>query len=420
MSDKHTAITIEPRKLGGTVQIVPSKSHLHRVLICAAQGILRRDMREITVLCHRTASEDVDVTLDCIGALGVQVTRREGRIHLAPGTVQNSVPTLNCRESGSSLRFLLPFAGTVVDDYVMTGTGRLPKRPMGVFADILHAQGLSFFQEGEDFLPARVKGKLSAGIYELPGDISSQYISGLLMALPALHGRSEIRLTTKVQSAPYIEMTLDTLRKFGVVWKGSVEEGYFTIHGPIAFKASSVIEPEGDWSSAAFWVSAKSLGADIVVKGLQSDSTQGDKVICDLCTMVGNGATVNVEDVPDLVPVLSVVCALREGCTTLTGTARLRLKESDRVQSVTEMINRLGGQAIGYDDSIVIEGKGVVKGGTVDSYGDHRIAMAAAIAGCFSQEGVTVLNPYVTDKSYPGFYEDLRSLGGMIHVSNIW
>ncbi len=419
MIQSNPAITIQPSVLSGTVQIVPSKSHLHRMLICAAQGILRGDLQDLAIRCLRTASEDVDVTVDCIRSLGVDVVLNGKGFYLQQGTLPSSLPVLNCRESGSSLRFLLPFAATQVASFKMTGCGRLPKRPMGAFSDILRAHGLTFTQEDTDFLPVRVDGTLTPGLYTLPGDISSQYISGLLMALPALSGKSEIRLTTQVQSAPYIEMTLDTLRCFGVYWEGSVEQGYFTIQGPVPFRAPRLIEPDGDWSSAAFWVAAQSLGAPISVDGLQRESVQGDRAIVDLCAQVGGGATVNVQDVPDLVPVLSVVCALRTGTTTLTGTARLRLKESDRVQSVTELINRLGGKAVGYEDCMVIEGLGFLKGGTVDSFGDHRIAMAAAIAGCFSQKGVTILNPFVTDKSYPGFYGDLQTLGGVIHGSDI-
>lgn len=410
-------IQIRPARLSGTVQIVPSKSHLHRILICAAQGILKGDLKDLTVSIARMASEDVDVTLDCVEALGVQVSRSATEIHLQAGGKRADTPVLNCRESGSSLRFLLPVAGTQTDSFRMNGKGRLPKRPMGLFAQVLGEKGLTFTQEGEDFLPVHVQGCLQSGVYTLPGDISSQYISGLLMALPALSGRSEIRLTTQIQSAPYIEMTLATLRGFGVHWQGCVEEGYFTICGPVPFYADAEMKPEGDWSSGAFWVGARSLGAAIQVDGLDGESTQGDKAIVDLCARVGNGAVLDVQHVPDLVPILAVVCAFSKGKTTLTGTARLRLKESDRVQSVKEMIEHLGGTVTALEDSMIIEGQGTLRGGTVDSYGDHRIAMAAAIAGCFSQEGVKIINPYVTDKSYPGFYEDLRNLGGDIHGS---
>lgn len=410
-------IQIRPAHLSGMVQIVPSKSHLHRILICAAQGILKGDLKELNVSIPRMASEDVDVTLDCIEALGVQVSRGDTELHLQAGGVKEPTPVLPCRESGSSLRFLLPVAGTQTKSFRMTGKGRLPKRPMGLFAKVLGEKGLTFTQEGEDFLPVHVQGTLQPGLYTLPGDISSQYISGLLMALPALSGRSEIHLTTILQSAPYIEMTLATLQEFGVVWQGSIEEGHFTIDGPVSFTTNRDVCPEGDWSSGAFWVGAKALGADVRIQGLSDASTQGDKAIVELCSRVGGGSCLDVQHVPDLVPILAVVCAFAKGTTTLTGTARLRLKESDRVQSVKEMIENMGGVVTAFDDRIMIEGKGILRGGTVDSYGDHRIAMASAIAGCFSQEGVTIVNPYVTDKSYPGFYQDLKNLGGDIDGS---
>ncbi len=412
-------IQIRPATLSGTVQIVPSKSHLHRILICAAQGILKGDMKALNVSVARMASEDVDVTLDCIEALGVHVSRGGTEIHLEAGVKPSGTPMLPCRESGSSLRFLLPVAGTQTSAFRMTGKGRLPKRPMGLFAQVLGEKGLTFRQEGEDFLPVHVSGCLQSGVYTLPGDVSSQYISGLLMALPALSGRSEICLTTQIQSAPYIEMTLATLREFGVQWQGGIEEGHFTIEGPVAFHTEARISPEGDWSSGAFWVGARQLGANVQIQGLSDTSTQGDKAIVTLCGEVGNGACLDVQHVPDLVPILAVVCAFSKGNTTLTGTARLRLKESDRVQSVAEMIRNMGGVVTDLEDSMIIEGQGTLRGGTVDSYGDHRIAMAAAIAGCFSKEGVTIVNPYVTDKSYPGFYQDLQSLGGNIHGSNL-
>ena len=412
-------IQIRPSRLSGTVQIVPSKSHLHRILICAAQGILKGDLKELLVSYSRTASEDVDVTFDCIKALGIQVSRNPFGILLRAGGACAETPVLHCRESGSSLRFLLPVAATQTQSFRMTGKGRLPKRPMGLFAQVLGEKGLTFTKEGADFLPVYVQGTLKPGLYTLPGDISSQYISGLLMALPALSGRSEIRLTTRVQSAPYIEMTLETLKRFGVHWKGSVEEGYFTIDGPVSFSSPGEMKPEGDWSSGAFWIGARSLGAAIQVDGLDGESTQGDKTIVDLCARVGNGAVLDVQHVPDLVPILAVVCAFSKGKTTLTGTARLRLKESDRVQSVKAMIENMGGVVTASEDSMVIEGQGTLRGGTVDSYGDHRIAMAAAIAGCFSKEGVTIVNPYVTDKSYPGFYQDLQHVGGEIYGSNL-
>lgn len=412
-------IQICPAHLSGTVSIVPSKSHLHRILICAAQGILKGDMEELTVSIPRMASEDVDVTLDCIEALGVQVSRRNAEIHLQTGGKNGGIPLLPCRESGSSLRFLLPVAATQADAFRMTGKGRLPKRPMGIFAKVLEEKGLTLTREGDDFLPVHVAGSLQPGVYTLPGDISSQYISGLLMALPALSGRSEIRLTTQLQSAPYIEMTLATLCEFGVQWQGGIAEGHFTIDGPVPFKSSNAVCPEGDWSSGAFWVGAKALGADVIIQGLNDAGTQGDKAIVELCSQVGGGACLDIRHVPDLVPILAVVCAFAKGDTTLAGTARLRLKESDRVQSVQEMIENMGGHVTVSEDSMTLEGQGTLRGGFVDSYGDHRIAMAAAIAGCYSQEGVTIINPYVTDKSYPGFYQDLQNLGGNIHGSNL-
>ncbi|MBR5280225.1 MAG: 3-phosphoshikimate 1-carboxyvinyltransferase, partial [Clostridia bacterium] len=337
-------IQIRPARLSGTVQIVPSKSHLHRILICAAQGILKGDLQNLSLSIPRMASEDVDVTLDCIEALGVRVSRSSTEIHLQAGDKRSDVPVLHCRESGSSLRFLLPVAATQTAQFQMTGKGRLPKRPMGMFAQVLGEKGLTFTQAGEDFLPVHVAGCLASGVYTLPGDISSQYISGLLMALPALSGRSEIRLTTELHSAPYIEMTLSTLRDFGVLWQGSIQEGHFTIEGPASFKPTGCIEPEGDWSSGAFWVGAKALGADVCLRGLKDDSTQGDKAIVELCSKVGGDAVLDVQHVPDLVPILAVVCAFAKGNTTLTGTARLRLKESDRGQSVQEMIEHLGGR----------------------------------------------------------------------------
>lgn len=402
-------VTVHPGRLQGDLRAVPSKSYAHRMLIAAAQA------DRLTDVAFDACGADVEVTLDCLTALGASVERKDGGVRIAPiqpGTMPDD-PVLDCGESGSTLRFLLPLACCMESPVRLTGRGRLPARPLSALVEQLRAHGAQV--EG-DFLPLRVSGPLQGGVYTLPGDVSSQYLTGLLLALPRLPCGSRLVLTSPLQSKGYVDMTLQVLDQFGI----QVEQrpdGY-RIPGGQRLISPGRLQVEGDWSGAAFWVVANLLGSQVNVEGLNASSLQGDARVVSAARHLSQGrtCTLDLSDMPDLMPALAVAATQTPGITHLTKLARLRLKESDRLAAMAEGLARLGGRVVQEDDAWTIEGNQRLSGGEVDSHGDHRIAMALAIAATVANGPVTIQGAESVEKSYPDFWKDLERVGGKIDV----
>ncbi len=412
-------VTIEPGSRCGTVRIPASKSQAHRLLILAALG-----ENETSLDCDGI-SKDIAATAACLNALGADIRETE------PGLLQvkpiRNIPTglchLPCGESGSTLRFLLPVAGALGANCVFLREGHLPERPLAPLDRELTAHGMTLRADGALLY---AEGKLGCGEYTLPGDISSQYISGLLMALPRLAGESRLAVTGSVESAAYITMTEDALRLAGAAFQ---KEGQtYHIPGGQRCRFPGKLSVEGDWSNAAFFLCMGALSEKGVrVAGLNSASSQGDRAALEILRRFGaevredaegvfvrkgtlRGITIDAAPVPDLIPTLAALAAAAEGETRVINAARLRLKESDRIRSTCAMLAALGGEAEERPDGLVIRGGKPLAGGTVDSCGDHRIAMAAAVAATAAAGAVTVTGSECTAKSYPRFWEDLDSL----------
>ena len=380
-------ITIFPQKLSGRVNAIPSKSQAHRLLICAAFSDA-----ETTLICPET-NRDIEATADCLNALGAKIIRTNDGYLVNPIQTIPDSAVLNCCESGSTLRFMLPIVGALGVDAVFRQEGRLPQRPLSPLWEEMERMGCSLSRPTENTI--RCTGKLLPGDYHITGSISSQFITGLLFATSLIEGDCALLISGKIESKPYITMTEEAMRLFGAPH----------YHSP------GTITVEGDWSNGAFWVAAQMLGSSLTVHGLNSFSVQGDRAMVDISHQLLEGCpTVSAANIPDLVPVLSVIAAANHGAV-FTDIRRLRLKESDRVATVIDMIKSLGGRAEAAEDSLVVYGTGLT-GGTVNSFNDHRIAMAAAIAATCSTQPVTILGAEAVNKSYPAFWEEYRKLGG--------
>ncbi len=412
-------LTITPGPLLGTVKAIPSKSEAHRLLILAALA----DAPTEIILSQSSA--DIECTLSCLQALGAGVSRSPGRITVDPVARAPHSPQLHCGESGSTLRFVLPLAAAFGRGGDFHGSGRLPERPLSELIAVMKKRGVTFSQER---LPFTITGKLRPGEYVLPGDVSSQYLTGLLLALPRLTGDSVLQLTSELQSSAYVEMTLAALRRFGITVLASGRR--FEIPGGQKYISPGVIGIEGDWSSAAFFLVAGALGGPVAVTGLDPHSCQGDKEVLSILERFGasvercsDGAVVSagkaaglaldVSEIPDLLPVLAAAAASARGTTIFSGGKRLRFKESDRLTSTAAMINSLGGSARELSGGLVIEG-GSLTGGRVDSFRDHRIAMAAAVAAIGCSGPVVIDGAAAVEKSYPRFFTDYLELGGVV------
>lgn len=404
-------IRITGARLSGSVPAPPSKSAGHRLLLGAALA------GGTSLLRGMALSQDILATLDATRALGAGIETEEGPngltvrvtgpLHASPGAV------CPCRESGSTERFFLPVAAALGGETTFTGAGRLPERPLGPLAGALRANGARFSRV--DGMPFTVQGPIAPGVYELPGDVSSQYVTGLLFALPLLPGDSEIVLTTPLQSAGYVDLTVQTLARFGI--RVSRTARGYAVPGGQRYRPLEA-DVEGDWSGGAFWLAAAFLGAHVRVTGLDRRSAQGDRAVVDILRgFEGAGeARVDCANIPDLVPPLAVAAAGRRGVTRFVGAGRLRLKESDRIAAVCACIEALGGRARAWEDGFAVSGNGTLRGGTADAQGDHRIAMAAATASVICKEPVVILGAQAVEKSYPDFFTRFRELGGNFDV----
>ncbi len=383
-------MTIHPGKLRGTLRAIPSKSHAHRLLICAAfaQGQTR-------LLCPEV-NEDIEATAACLSALGANVIRQPWGYHVTPVSTPPEKAVLPVKESGSTLRFLLPVAGALGVNATFRMEGRLPRRPLSPLWEELERMGCQLSRPTENTI--LLTGKLRQGDFSMDGSVSSQFISGLLFAC-ALLGESRLAVTGPVESAPYITMTEKALELF-------LRNGRLVSPGEVTV--------EGDWSNGAFFLAANALGSDIQVENLDPASAQGDRAAAELIPGLKEHPVISAKDIPDLVPILSVVAAANQGAV-FTDIRRLRAKESDRVESVTQMLGALGIRCASEENTMTVF-PGRFTGGTVHSRNDHRIAMAAAIAATAAEGDVTILGAQCVKKSYPSFWEEYRKLGGQYEL----
>lgn len=387
-------ITIRPRSLRGEITVIPSKSQAHRLLICAAFADRPTQLR-----CPDT-NRDIEATADCLTALGAQILWTDSGYCVFPTKRIPEAAVLNCCESGSTLRFMLPIAGALGVDATFQMAGRLSQRPLSPLWEEMERMGCTLSHPTADTI--RCQGKLKVGFYRIDGGISSQFITGLLLALSLLDGESSLEITGRVESRPYIDMTRNAISLFGADPDRP---------GAARFRSPNYISVEGDWSNGAFFLTADALGSELSIRGLDPESSQGDRAILDILPQISGGRpTVSAADIPDLIPILSVAAAANHGAK-FTDIQRLRLKESDRVATVIEMITALGGKAKADEATLTVYGTGL-RGGTVDTHNDHRIAMAAAIAATVCKEPVTVLGAEAVNKSYPKFWAEYSRLGG--------
>lgn len=427
------SLILEPSRLQGTIRIPPSKSISHRAVICAglAEGLSKIE--------NVILSEDIAATLEGMKAMGTVVKGIETNLPLDAEVDHpcnlliegNPVPQLlneliDCRESGSTLRFMIPLASFSGKMVTFTGQGKLGERPLDIYYRMFEEQGIEY-QTSAGLLPLTVKGSLKPGVYQLEGNVSSQFISGLMFLLPLLQGDSRIVLTTELESRGYVDLTLDVLEKFGIkVENRNYRE--FLIGGGQRYQKMDY-RVEGDYSQAAFWIVAGILGSGIECLDLNPKSFQGDREILEIVRRMGanfeaqgdglkvkpgptRGTVIDAGQCPDLVPVLAVLASLSEGTTRIINAGRLRIKESDRLKAMATELNKLGGDVREMEDGLIIEGKDNLQGGRVDSWNDHRIAMALAISSLKCTGPVEMTGFESVKKSYPHFWQDFQKLGG--------
>ena len=411
-------VTIIPSRLRGTVTPPSSKSVAHRALIAAALS------GGFSTISNLGDSKDIQATRRCLSNLSTWIedlSPDKVRVHgIGHSLVQaGPFPVLDCGESGSTLRFLIPVALLVQGEAQFTGRGRLMERPLKPYEDLFREKGLTWKLEDSVLTLDGGRGydtlALDPGEYRLPGNVSSQFITGLLFVLPLLDGDSDLVLTSPLESRGYVDLTLDVLRTFGI----RVEERADAFHVPGNQRYESRnFTVEADWSQAAFWYAANFAGGQVDIQGLNMDSEQGDKVIAlQYWKLAKPGeAELDVSQCPDLVPPLAAMAAVRAGTTHLTHAARLRMKESDRLSTVAAALRAMGAQVEEGADSLTIHGRERLPGGgTVDCCNDHRIAMMAAVSAAFAQNPVTLLGAECVRKSYPEFWNHFIQLGGEAH-----
>ena len=403
------------RSVKGAVRAISSKSEAHRALICAALAD-----KKTKIICSDT-NADIDATVLCLNSLGATVERIEDGFSVSPiGSVTRGA-SLDCNESGSTLRFMLPLCASLGADCSFIMRARLVCRPLSPLYELLAENGISLSKQGES--PLSIRGKLTAGDYTLAANISSQYISGMLFALSVADGESTLSLTGKIESAPYIWMTVDTLLSFGADIKFDIDKSTFHIKGKKRLASPDTFTVGGDWSNAAFFLVAGAIGShSVTLQGLDSSSRQGDSAIINALRAMGasivesngditvspsslRGAMIDAADIPDLVPIICVAAAVADGESVIFNASRLRLKESDRIESVCATLSSLGADIRATDDGMIIRGKKRLSGGKVDSFNDHRIAMSAAIASLVCDGEVIIDRFEAINKSYPSFLD---------------
>lgn len=427
-------IKIIPRKLKGSLNIPPSKSGSHRGII---SGGLSKGISKIDNIIF---SKDIIATLNAMKALGTEYKIIEPEEEFGRGSVSIEgideikivQDTIDANESGSTLRFMIPIAALSGKKVTFIGKGKLVERPLDTYYDIFEDQGIKY-NTTDGKLPLTVYGKLKSGKFNIPGNISSQFITGLLFSLPLLDDDSTIVVTSPLESKGYVDLTLEVLELFGIQIENK-DYNEFIIKGNQKYKSRDYIV-EGDYSQAAFFIVGGILGEGIKCGGLNIDSLQGDKAILEIVKSMGAdirvgevvetkesstyGIEIDASQCPDLVPILATLGALSKGTTRIINAERLRIKESDRLKAMATELNKLGADVVELEDGLEIKGKTSLNGGIVDSWNDHRIAMALAIASIKCKNEVIIKNSEAVKKSYPGFWKDFEKLGGEIDEWNM-
>ncbi|WP_096635633.1 3-phosphoshikimate 1-carboxyvinyltransferase [Clostridium cochlearium] len=419
-------VKIFPKKLKGSINIPPSKSLAHRAIIAA--GLAGGE----SIIDNIVYSKDILATIYGMKNFGVsinEIEKNNNKLLNIKGVnkiqIQNNV--IDCIESGSTLRFLIPIALLQNErEVTFIGSGKLPQRPLDEYYNIFNKKNI-FYQNEKGNLPLRVKGKLKPGEFYLKGDISSQFITGLMFVLPLLCGDSKIIITSKLESKAYVDLTMDILNKFGVkIENNNYKEFYIKGNQSYVPRNYNV---EGDFSQGAFWLVAGAIGEEISCKNLNINSLQGDKEIINIIKSMGGiininkdcikvnssklkGIVIDASEIPDLVPILAVAGTVSSGVTKIINAKRVRIKECDRLHAIACELNKIGGEVEELEDSLIIKGNKKLKGGIVDSWNDHRIAMAMAVASTVCEESLIINNSKAVEKSYPNFWEEFRNVGG--------
>ena len=428
-----STVNIIPKNLEGEVVIPPSKSLAHRAIIAAG---LSSGISEISNISY---SEDIAATINAMKSLGAGIKKKtagkDSNSLLISGTDNRILPVeeiIRCNESGSTLRFTIPLAGLTDRKLTFQGKGRLTRRPLTVYYDIFDNQGIEYYTDNGR-LPLTVPGRIKPGRFVIKGNISSQFITGLMFSLPLLNGDSRIIITTDLESRGYVDLTINILKKYSIEINNNNYQEFF-IRGRQRYRPNNY-RVEGDYSQAAFWIAAGVFGNRIKCSDIKQGSLQADRRIVN--TVDRMGADLNIErdsiianrsntygikfdasQCPDLVPIVAVLAALSAGKTEIINAARLRIKESDRLKAVSTELNKLGADIRELKDGLVIRGKKQLNGGVVDSWNDHRIAMSLAVAAIKCTEPVIIKNSHAVKKSYPDFWGEYRRLGGNIDEWN--
>lgn len=418
-------IKINPNKLMGSIKVPPSKSLGHRSIISASLS------KGVSKISNVQFSKDIIATIEIMEKLGAKIQRYDDEVIIDGSSMFENLTDgleLECNESGSTLRFLIPVALVKDGTYEFKGKGKLVTRPLKPYYDIFDEKGIEY-STSEGGLPLKVKGSLKCGVYSLRGDISSQFITGLLFALPLLDGNSKIIITTALESKGYIDLTLDVLKTFGIFIENE-DYKVFNIRGGQSYNSKNFYI-EGDYSQGAFYLVAGAIGCNINCEGLNEASLQGDKEIINILKKMGckfeicksyikalpsntSGIDIDVSQCPDLVPILAVLASLSKGTTRILNAKRLRIKECDRLSATASELNKIGANITELEDSLIIEGVSGFNGGHVNSHNDHRIVMALAIAATRASGEIFIDNYNAIEKSYPNFFDDYIKLGGDI------
>ena len=408
-------ILIKPRKLSGEVVVPPSKSMAHRAIICAALS------KGKSIIDNIDLSDDIIATINAARSMGakIEIDNRKVAVEGILSSPNNEDFIVDCNESGSTLRFFVPITMLLNQKKTFIGKGNLGKRPLDVFYEIFDKQGIKYFYK-KDILDLQIEGKLKPDTFYVRGDISSQFITGLLFALPLLNDDSKIVIISKLESKSYLDLTLSMLEKFGIEIENK-DYKEFIIKGNQEYKAMDYTV-EGDYSQAAFFLSANYIGNDIDIKGLDENSLQGDKEILKWIEVLKNdeNKVIDATNCPDIIPILTVCAALTKGKTEIINAGRLRIKECDRLTAISTQLNKLGADIIEHEESLTIKGVDSLNGGYVDSFKDHRISMSLAIASSRCKDDIIIKDYMCVKKSYPHFYEDFKKLGGEINECDIW
>ncbi len=408
-------LTIE-NNLKGEVKIPPSKSIAHRALILASLA------KEEVVISNIAYSNDILATISCLESLGTTIIKEEGKVIIRPGVI-HKVKDLNCGESGTTLRFMIPYVLLQSEEIKIDGENRLKVRPIADYFPMLEANQVKYIYDGS--LPLTLEGNLKCGKYELNGNVSSQFISGLLLVLPFLNGDSEVIIKNKLESKPYVDLTLKVAKEFGI--EIIVKDNIYYIKGNQKVNINRY-EVEGDYSQAAFFLVANALGAELKLSGLRRSGMQGDEDIIKILEDLGvtfdenfmakkreyKSGVISLAQNPDLAPILGVFASYIPGCTKLIDLERLVYKESNRLLSTLEILTNCNVSARIVDNTLEINGRANYRPGKIKSYNDHRIVMASAIMALLTKEiYIDEIKP--VNKSFPNFFNIYKQIGGKVY-----